>query len=431
MEHTVNNRQLLSCLALILALFPFPGPAVAASPTSDANNDLRILIAPRNALIAQEVRVPGLNFDSLSSYYDMVVQTVFVINQGAEPLTLAGGSLELLREGSVMQSVQLSVAEFARAQKTADMMKQMNFPAALEVQFSALSTLPEGVEISPSLELASNTAALADDYYLIARGLPDELRVRVSATNATGETLRSQASFPVSDYHPANDYIFPLEAGNWYILAFPGLRGHHRWSAATEHGFDITMVDERGSWASGPVDAWRSGQVPRWEDWYAYGKKVLAAADGVVVEVVDDNPFPLDFWNRRDGETDQEYRARIGQRQMELFMAPGANPAAVAGGNYILLEHEGGEFTHYAHLAYGQVRVKKGQHVKQGEHIAGLGGTGEVPAVHLHFQVTDSPDMLNARTLPVQFSNIHVNEQFSANFEPKMVFQPGVFVTNR
>ena len=38
---------------------------------------------------------------------------------------------------------------------------------------------------------------------------------------------------------------------------------------------------------------------------------------------------------------------------------------------------------------------------------------------------------VNTRTLPVQFKNLHVNEPFSADFEPKFVFQSGFFVTNR
>jgi len=418
------NTAVLAFLTSCL-LVPALGADQATAP------QLEILVAPRNALIAQEARVPGLNFDSVSSYYDMVVQTIFVINRTSRPLTLQGGRIELLSGGSVMQTVTLSLDEFARAHQMAAVMKKMNFPAALEVQFSALSTLPEGVEISPSLELAAGTAALVDDYYLVARGLPDEVRVHVRATAADGQEVTSQATFPVSEYRAVNEYIFPLEEGDWYILAFPGLHGHHRWSAATEHAYDITMVDERGSWASGPSDAWRTGRVPRWEDWYAYGKKVLAAADGVVVEVVDDNPFPLEFWGRRDSETAEEYQARIGKRQMELFLEPGADPAAVAGGNYIVIEHAGGEFSYYAHLAYGMVRVKKGQRVKQGEHIAGLGGTGEIPAVHLHFQVNDSSDMMDARTLPVRFSDLEVNEPFSATFKPKLVFQSGFFVTNR
>ena len=139
--------------------------------------------------------------------------------------------------------------------------------------------------------------------------------------------------------------------------------------------------------------------------------------------------FPLSFWNRRDGESLADYRRRLDERQIELFLAPGADPAAVAGGNHIVIRHPGDEYSFYGHLAYGSIRVKEGQQVARGEHIAGVGGTGEVPAVHLHFQISDSPSPTASRTFPVEFTNVHVNEQFVDVFEPRLVFQSGFFLT--
>jgi murein DD-endopeptidase MepM/ murein hydrolase activator NlpD len=298
------------------------------------------------------------------------------------------------------------------------------------VDYQTGKILPDGIVLSPTLTLAPGTAGLVDDYYQILRSVPDQVRVTVWARDLSGNRVSGVTAIPVRTHEARNTYVFPLEPGEWFVLAFPGLHGHHRWTAATEHGYDITMVDSRGSWARGNVADWRTGSVPRWEDWYAYNKKVLAAADGVVVKVVADVEFPLEFWNRQDGESLEGYRERIGKKQMELFMEPGADPAAVAGGNHIVIRHAGDEYSFYAHLAYGSIRVEEGQEVAQGEHIAGLGGTGEEPAVHLHFQVSDGPSMLTSRTLPVEFSDVHVNEQFSDLFEPKLVFQPGFFVTS-
>ena len=95
------------------------------------------------------------------------------------------------------------------------------------------------------------------------------------------------------------------------------------------------------------------------------------------------------------------------QRQLAHFLKPGADPAEVSGGNYIIIKHANGEYTHYAHLAFGSVRVHVGEHVKQGEWIARVGGTGEAPQVHLHFQVTDSwdPRHYEIHTFPVRFIN--------------------------
>lgn len=54
-------------------------------------------------------------------------------------------------------------------------------------------------------------------------------------------------------------------------------------------------------------------------------------------------------------------------------------------GKIILLEHPTGLFTLYAHL--DQVLVKKGQQVKQGQHIGYMGTTGQSTGVHLHFTI--------------------------------------------
>ena len=233
------------------------------------------------------------------------------------------------------------------------------------------------------------------------------------------------------DYESPNEYIFPLEAGEWFILAYPGIEGHHRWTAATEHGYDITQVDSRGSWATGEIDDWQTGSVATWEAWYAYGKSVLAAADGKVVKVVDDVEFSLSFWNRQEGESVEEYASRIGARQLELFRDPQSDPAAVAGGNHIVIEHRGGEYSLYAHLAYGSIEVEEGQTVSQGQTIAELGGTGEIPHAHLHFQVGDSPDGTQVRTFPVQFADLKVNGQDAGPPGSGAPFEPGFFVTNR
>ncbi len=69
-----------------------------------------------------------------------------------------------------------------------------------------------------------------------------------------------------------------------------------------------------------------------------------------------------------------------------------------------------------------------GDHVSKGQHIAGIGGTGEVPVVHLHYQVVDGPSLVSSRTLPVVFSSARVNSLFAHEYRPELMFQPGVFM---
>jgi murein DD-endopeptidase MepM/ murein hydrolase activator NlpD len=60
-------------------------------------------------------------------------------------------------------------------------------------------------------------------------------------------------------------------------------------------------------------------------------------------------------------------------------------------GDLIQLQHDGGKLvTLYAHLRAGSTRVKVGDTVKEGQHIADMGDTGSRGSVHLHFEVKTS-----------------------------------------
>ena len=58
-----------------------------------------------------------------------------------------------------------------------------------------------------------------------------------------------------------------------------------------------------------------------------------------------------------------------------------------AGGHQLIIEHDNGFTTGYAHLnAY---KVKVGDRVKKGQHIANTGDTGQSTGPHLHFTLRD------------------------------------------
>lgn len=54
-------------------------------------------------------------------------------------------------------------------------------------------------------------------------------------------------------------------------------------------------------------------------------------------------------------------------------------------GNLVIVEHEGGWRTYYAHLS--EIVVKVGQEVRQGELLGGAGTTGHSTGPHLHFEI--------------------------------------------
>lgn len=96
------------------------------------------------------------------------------------------------------------------------------------------------------------------------------------------------------------------------------------------------------------------------------GTPVIAAASGIVVEVVNGCV---------------EGRRSCGGRY----------------GNYILIEHPNGTSTRYAHLS--KVSVFVGKQVSQGEQIGKVGNTGRSSGPHLHFQIENS----NGSTMRPQF----------------------------
>jgi murein DD-endopeptidase MepM/ murein hydrolase activator NlpD len=69
-------------------------------------------------------------------------------------------------------------------------------------------------------------------------------------------------------------------------------------------------------------------------------------------------------------------------------------------GNYIIIRHQHGFYTRYAHLLSS--RVETGQQVKQGETIGYIGSTGRSTGPHLHYEVHIGSDVVD----PYKYLNI-------------------------
>lgn len=72
-------------------------------------------------------------------------------------------------------------------------------------------------------------------------------------------------------------------------------------------------------------------------------------------------------------------------------------------GNYVLIAHDNGLFTLYAHGQAGSIAVSKGQRVKQGQQIMRVGNTGNSFGSHLHFEVRTSPGLYENRKNPINY----------------------------
>ncbi|MDR2817650.1 MAG: peptidoglycan DD-metalloendopeptidase family protein [Oscillospiraceae bacterium] len=64
-------------------------------------------------------------------------------------------------------------------------------------------------------------------------------------------------------------------------------------------------------------------------------------------------------------------------------------------GKSVVIRHENGLFTRYAHNS--EIYVKVGQVVVQGEHISAMGRTGNASGVHLHFEILKNGTQIDPR----------------------------------
>jgi len=111
------------------------------------------------------------------------------------------------------------------------------------------------------------------------------------------------------------------------------------------------------------------------EDYYCYGKPVLACGDGVVVSVAD---------HIEDNE--------IGNANMKDNW-----------GNSIVIRHTAGLYSKVSHLKKSSIKIKTGDSIKQGDIIALCGSSGRSPEPHLHFQLQATPG-IGSKTLSYPFS---------------------------
>ena len=72
-------------------------------------------------------------------------------------------------------------------------------------------------------------------------------------------------------------------------------------------------------------------------------------------------------------------------------------------GNYVIIMHDNGLYTLYAHGQAGSIRVSEGQRVTQGKQIMNVGSTGNSSGPHLHFEVRVSPGTYDCRRNPMNY----------------------------
>lgn len=324
----------------------------------------------------------------------VVIQNIALVQREGGAVTLDSIDIQALAGGQVVQSRTIPAERIEASAKRLSAMEASGLLKLYDFQLQTSRSLGEGIKPSPGRTLQNGTGLLITGTPLLLSGPADEIVVLAHGTDAGGKPVEARGRLRVAVHTSPNEYWFPL-AGTLYVAAAPDLDSHHRWGVNQEFAFDLIALGGNGNS--------HQGAGSRLTDFYSYGRDVLAVADGTVV-AVGTSAAESDSRLRQPGESSDTFQQRTAAEQNQLLAQA---PLAVAG-NYVILRHAGEEYSQYLHLKPGSVRVRPGDAVRRGQPIGQLGHSGNSTEPHLHFQLTDGPDPLYSRGLPIVFSNVTV-----------------------
>lgn len=327
--------------------------------------------------------------DSQGRVQGLLAPHIAVINHAAAAFTVDAIHIELLNGARVVDVRHLDAADTQRfAGKS---------PGVQEVLQIAPFMFCDTDLIAPGIKLAG--PALQTDEGLVVTNQVfafdekrDTLRVRAQGTLA-GKPVEVTATLPVTSDFAKTGWLFPLR-GVSYVGWGPSFHTGHRWVLPEAYALDIARLGGSGL-------TYR-GAGTRFADYYAYGAEIHAAAAGKVTEAVNDFPEDASLLQRPNESTDA-YTARVRESQAKLMET--ANGLM---GNHVIVDHGDHQYSLYAHLQPGSVRVRAGDRVAAGALLGRLGSSGNSTEPHLHFQLCSGSSALQCNGMPVSFSNIRV-----------------------
>jgi len=339
-------------------------------------------------------------------YYDAVIHTIAVLNHSPRTISVTSVAVEAIRGDHLIQHVVIDEKEIQRLTKPIKDKIKLGLRQLVDLILWVDQALSPEVILSPTPSINPNAALVIPNLYMMFHSLPDKLKVTAYGRDEKGETVKVSASLGVTEYRSKVKYTLPVE-GQWFMKGMPitGILNHHRFGCANEFGVDLLRLGSNGKVFKG------DGKLA--SDYFSFGAKVLAAADGLVVRVNNSSTQEWSRFNPAEGETIQAFQKRQMREMREGLQGDILQWAA---GNCIVIEHSGNEYSSYLHLRENSVRVKEGETVKRGQHLAEVGNTGDSYGAHLHFQVNDSPDLLRGRSLPFTFEKTEVELMEAGQF---------------
>jgi len=269
-------------------------------------------------------------------------------------------------------------------------------------------------ELVPDRTIKSRSKLMVyNPFHTFAADVPlQDLRYRFTFIDDAKHVEVAEVAVHPEQFKPKTSLIPPLRG---HLLVWDGhdYAAHHRRMDYTvpifgienqyftnfqRYGVDLVVVDAAGQMSRRPMqnteDFYHHDPAHNAE-FYDFGADVLAVGAGTVVEM-------------HDGEKDD----------MRFDPAELRTRETAYGGNYIIIDHGNGEFSWFGHLKQNSLRVKVGQHVKQGEVIASLGASGSSLFPHLHYELRSAAGAGKAEGLPCYFTGFRRADEKAAVRKP-------------
>ncbi|MBS1904216.1 MAG: M23 family metallopeptidase [Bacteroidetes bacterium] len=199
----------------------------------------------------------------------------------------------------------------------------------------------------------------------------------------TSITMMPRLASQTNTVHNLTPMSLPFE-GQWHVIwggDTPEQNRMHLQSNSQKNAFDVNIVDSTGrSYKT-------TGRTN--DDYFAFGRPILAPCDAVVVEAVDgvrDNP-------------------------------PGATNYLHPGGNTVVLQTTNGEYIYLTHLRQYSLMVTEGDEVRRGQLVASCGNSGNSSEPQLHMNLQNS-DLSTATGIKCYFDSIVVGGTLLRNYSP-------------
>jgi len=177
--------------------------------------------------------------------------------------------------------------------------------------------------------------------------------------------------------------ILPFN-GEWIVVWGGDTKelNYHVENEAQKNAFDFIITDGNGK--SFKTDGKTN------EDYYAFGKELIAPCSAEVVLVV-------------DGVKDN---------------IPGEFNTLYVPGNTVILKTDHNEYLFFAHFKQNSIVVKQGQIVNQGDLLGLCGNSGNSSEAHLHFHIQNIENMSIATGAKCYFNELYVNGAIKSDYSP-------------